>query len=107
MKSNWPSVAHCAFTVAPSCSTSWLTSLMRCGLFLTVCTPSGDSVESMMYVGMTAFRRVKRVLANLVVVWAVLACAPVAGAATVQTSLPCYLEDRQVAITASGFTPGG
>src|SRR5437588_4450501 len=25
---------------------------MRCGLFLTVCTPSGVSVESMMYVGM-------------------------------------------------------
>jgi hypothetical protein len=25
--------------------------LIRCGLFLTVCTPSGVSVETMMYVG--------------------------------------------------------
>src|SRR5919107_4916734 len=53
-KSNWPSVAHCALTVAPSCSTSLLTSRMRAGLFLMVWTPSGVSVESMMYVG-TAF----------------------------------------------------
>src|ERR1039457_3823266 len=51
MKSNWPSVAHCARTVAPSCSISLLTSRMRCGLFLTVCTPSAVSVDSMMYVG--------------------------------------------------------
>jgi hypothetical protein len=27
---------------------------MRCGLFLIVCTPSGVSVESMMYVGMSS-----------------------------------------------------
>ena len=47
-KSYWPSVAHWALTSAPSCSTSRLTSLIRCGLFLTVWTPSGDSVESMM-----------------------------------------------------------
>ena len=47
-KSNWPSVAHWALTVAPSCSTSRLTSRMRDGLFLIVCTPSGVSVESMM-----------------------------------------------------------
>src|SRR5688572_5698028 len=53
-KSKCPSVAHWAFTVAPSCSTSLLTSRMRAGLFLTVWTPSGVSVESMMYVG-TAF----------------------------------------------------
>src|SRR3954447_26933871 len=51
-KSKWPSVAHCALTVAPSCSTSLLTSRMRAGLFLTVWTPSGVRVESMMYVGM-------------------------------------------------------
>src|SRR5687768_15803438 len=51
MKSKWPSVAHWAFTDAPSCSTSLLTSRMRAGLFLTVWTPSGVSVESMMYVG--------------------------------------------------------
>src|SRR5215208_925051 len=51
-KSNCPRVAHCALTVAPSCSISLETSLMRCGLFLTVCTPSGVSVVSMMYVGM-------------------------------------------------------
>src|SRR3954447_17382885 len=54
MKSNWPSVAHWAFTLAPSCSTSLLTSRMRCGLFLTVWTPSGVSVESMTYVGIDA-----------------------------------------------------
>src|ERR1035441_9046048 len=54
MKSTCPSVAHCALTVAPSCSTSLLTSVMRCGLFFTVCTPSGVRVESMMYVGMVA-----------------------------------------------------
>ena len=47
-KSKRPSVDHCAFTEAPSCSSSLLTSLMRCGLFLTVCTPSGDRVDSMM-----------------------------------------------------------
>ena len=47
-KSNEPSVAHCALTSAPSCSTSRLTSRMRCGLFLTVWIPSGVSVESMM-----------------------------------------------------------
>src|SRR5215213_4349645 len=51
MKSKCPSVAHWALTVAPSCSTSLLTSRMRAGLFLTVWTPSGVSVESMMYVG--------------------------------------------------------
>src|SRR4051794_14363954 len=50
-KSKWPSVAHCAFTLAPSCSTSRLTSRIRDGLFLTVWMPSGVSVESMMYVG--------------------------------------------------------
>ena len=46
MKSKWPSVAHWALTVAPSCSTSLLTSRMRAGLFLTVWTPSGVSVEA-------------------------------------------------------------
>src|SRR5205823_13423092 len=100
MKSNCPSVAHCALTVAPSCSISRLTSLMRCGLFLTVCTPSGDKVESMMYVGMTAFRRVGRVLPHLVIaVVALGATAATAAAAMVQTSLPCYLENRDVQIT--------
>src|SRR3954471_15992354 len=107
MKSTCPRVAHCARTLAPSCSSSWLTSLMRCGLFLTVCTPSGDSFDSMMYVGMAAFRRVQRVLTNLVVAWILLAvpCAA-AQAATVQTNLPCYLENRPVAVTGSGFAPG-
>src|SRR5215207_2520829 len=51
MKSKCPSVADWALTVAPSCSTSLLTSRMRAGLFLAVWTPSGVSVESMMYVG--------------------------------------------------------
>src|SRR3954454_7523277 len=52
MKSKRPSVDHCSFTVAPSCSISLLTSRMRDGLFLTVWTPSGVRVVSMMYVGM-------------------------------------------------------
>src|SRR4051812_49530528 len=60
-----------------------------------------------MYVGMAAFRRVQRVLTNLVVAWILLAvpCAA-ARAATVQTDLPCYLENRSVAVTGSGFAPG-
>src|SRR3954447_22437440 len=106
MKSNWPSVAHCALTLAPSCSTSWLTSRMRCGLFLTVCTPSGVKEDNMMCVGMTAFPRVLRVLANLLVAWALLAVPCAAQAATIQTDLPCYLEPRQVQVTGTGFQPG-
>src|SRR6201747_1660429 len=54
-KSKRPRTDHCCLTVAPSCSTSEFTSRMRCGLFLTVCTPSGVSVDSMMYVGMRSF----------------------------------------------------
>src|SRR3954452_24661839 len=50
-KSKWPSVAHWALTVAPSCSISLLTSRMRAGLLRTVCTPSGVRVESMIQVG--------------------------------------------------------
>src|SRR3954447_20917457 len=61
----------------------------------------------MMYVGMTAFRRVLRVLPHLVVgAFAALAAAASATAATIQTNFPCYLEDRQVQIAGSGFTPG-
>src|SRR4051794_13948240 len=52
MKSKRPRVDHCSLTVAPSCSISLLTSRMRDGLFLTVWTPSGVRVVSMMYVGM-------------------------------------------------------
>src|SRR3954463_12517648 len=52
MKSKRPSVDHCCLTDAPSCSISLLTSRMRDGLFLTVWTPSGVRVVSMMYVGM-------------------------------------------------------
>src|SRR3954465_8297661 len=52
MKSKRPSVDHCCLTLAPSCSISLLTSRMRDGLFLTVWTPSGVRVVSMMYVGM-------------------------------------------------------
>src|SRR3954465_7785786 len=54
MKSKWRRVAHCALTVAPSCSTSRLTSRIRAGLFLMVWTPSGVSVHSMMYVATEA-----------------------------------------------------
>ena len=59
-----------------------------------------------MYVGMTAFRRVRRVLANLVVAWVLVLAPASARAATVQTDLPCYLESRSVAVTGTGFTPG-
>src|SRR3954447_8265301 len=52
-KSKRPRVAHCALTVAPSCSTSLFTSRMRVGLFFTVWTPSGVSVLSSTKVGMT------------------------------------------------------
>src|SRR5437899_137990 len=50
-KSYWPRVAHCAVTVAPSCSTSLLTSRIRLGLFFSVATPSEVNVVSRMYVG--------------------------------------------------------
>jgi hypothetical protein len=61
----------------------------------------------MMYVGMTAFLRVGRVLPHLVIAFVALgATAAAAAAATVQTSLPCYLEKRDVQITGSAFTPG-
>src|SRR5215208_2106319 len=53
-KSKRPRTAHCATTFAPSCSTSWFTSRIRDGLFLTVCTPSGVSVLSITYVGKEA-----------------------------------------------------
>src|SRR3954447_1419755 len=57
-KSNRPSVAHCALTSAPSDSISLFTSRMRFGLFFTVCTPSGDSVVSITYVGIDLLSRV-------------------------------------------------
>src|ERR1700679_660671 len=60
MKSTWPSVAHCALTLAPSCSTSLFTSMIRCGLFLTVCTPSGVRVVSIRYVGIVGLLRDRR-----------------------------------------------
>src|SRR5215213_3960332 len=59
-KSKWPSVAHRAFTVAPSCSISLLPARMRAGVLRTVCTPSGVSVESMIQVGTGPPRWVRR-----------------------------------------------
>src|SRR3954453_12612845 len=53
-KSKRPSVAHCALTVAPSCSISLFTSRIRDGLFLIVWTPSGVRVLSRMKVGIGA-----------------------------------------------------
>src|SRR5215213_111037 len=50
-KSYWPSTAHWAVTVAPSCSISLFTSRIRCGLLLRVCTPSGVRVLSITNVG--------------------------------------------------------
>src|SRR3954454_10762987 len=111
MKSKWPSVAHCALTVAPSCSTSRLTSRMRAGLFFTVWMPSGVSVESMMYVGMSEPSHLRRPVAVALV--ALLAgAAPAAAAPRLRNTLkPCYVSvDRftrePVAIDADGFTPG-
>src|SRR3712207_8607835 len=54
---SWPSVAHCALTDAPSCSISLLTSWIRDGLFLTVCTPSGVRVLSITNIGMAVLSR--------------------------------------------------
>src|SRR4051795_2496053 len=133
MKSKCPSVAHCALTVAPSCSTSLLTSRMRAGLFLTVWTPSGVSVESMMYVG-TAFlpgwlvdlgavlsdplglmrcsgSLMMRVSPTILAAAAVLLLPQAAQAAVLQPIAACYRSvDEQtretVPVRASGFTPG-
>src|SRR3954471_20677476 len=106
MKSKWPRVAHWALTVAPSCSTSLLTSRMRAGLFLTVWTPSGVSVESMMNVGIAQLlpdlrvRRVttpnldgcmRRLAAGIPMTLALLLPAVAHGAA-VQTDRTCYLQ---------------
>src|SRR3954452_9366805 len=120
-KSKWPSVAHCALTVAPSCSTSLLTSRMRAGLFLTVWTPSGVRVESMMYVGMPRLypilsapcgvlsgMRVLPLAALLVLALA----APAAAAPTMDPLKRCYAADgdapnqrETVHVHATGFTP--
>src|SRR5258708_39761653 len=108
MKSTWPSVAHCSLTGAPSCSTSLLTSRIRCGLFLTVWTPSGVRVESMMYVGMRSFYPIRvfrgarpldllasgpsmRRLATALPLALLLVPAAAHGAA-VQTDRTCYLQ---------------
>src|SRR5689334_12474873 len=133
MKSKWPSVAHCALTVAPSCSTSLLTSRIRAGLFLTVWTPSGVSVESMMYVG-TAFlpgwlvdlagvlsdplglvrcsgTLTMRVSPTILAAAAALLVPQAADAAVLEPINACYrsldVETREsVPVRASGFTPG-
>src|SRR5688572_23625990 len=116
-KSKCPSVAHWAFTVAPSCSISLLTSRMRCGLFLTVWTPSGVSVESMMKVGMERLYRTATLHAMLrsptralAALAAVAALPAAAQAATLQPIKPCYVsvtkeETEKVVVAGSGFTP--
>src|SRR5256714_12415410 len=50
-KSNGPSVAHWCSTLAPSSSTSRLTSRSRSGFDFSVCTPWAVRLESMRYVG--------------------------------------------------------
>ena len=47
-KSKWPSVAHCALTVGAELLDLLVDLADAGGLFLTVWTPSGVSVESMM-----------------------------------------------------------
>src|SRR3954466_4975519 len=106
-KSKRPRTDHWALTVAPSCSTSVLTSRMRCGLFLTVWTPSGVSVESMMNVGIALLLpdpRVRRgttpnllgpllMRRTVVVLPLALLLAPAAAhGAQVQTDRTCYLQ---------------
>src|ERR1044072_752710 len=105
-KSKWPSTAHCALTVAPSCSTSLLTSRMRAGLFLTVCTPSGVRVESMMYVGMPRLYPILSascgVLGNvrmlpLTALLLLALAAPASAAPVLDAKLlkPCYASDGE------------
>src|SRR5205823_5155724 len=59
-KSNGPSVAHWCITLAPSSSTSLLTSRSRSGFALSVWTPWAVRLESMMYVGIAPPRRDSR-----------------------------------------------
>src|SRR3954470_22432521 len=114
-KSKRPSTAHCDLTVAPSCSTSLLTSRIRAGLFFTVWTPSGVSVESMMYVGMRTFYLIRvfrgadprewiSMRRLLIALPLVLALAPAAQAAEIHTELPCYYAagTRQVKVDGTG-----
>src|SRR4051794_9302705 len=54
---------------------------------------------------MPAFRRVRRVLPHLLVVW-VMSSAATASAAMVVTDRPCYLEERKGELTGAGFQPG-
>ena len=105
---------------------------MRCGLFLTVCTPSGVSVESMMYVGMpsslsssmnpsrvsigkrtgvgtpevlVACERVPR--RAVIALLGALATLPAeAHAATLTPDHACYLEGATASLTGTAFTPG-
>src|SRR3954453_18520759 len=134
MKSMCPSVAHCAFTLAPSCSISLLTSRMGCGLFLIVCTPSGVRVESMIQVGMfpllaVALRQrcirsftsnavfgeqMNRLTAILAASACALAIVPASAAAATWAAplARCYVsggpdvQNRQiVTVGATGFTP--
>src|SRR3954454_4297032 len=111
-KSNRPRTDHWALTVAPSCSTSVLTSRMRCGLFLTVWTPSGVRVDSMMNVGMRPFYQslgsnaIRLLLAALLLV-ALAGPASAAAAPAIQTDRACYLDTPQttVTVTGNGFAP--
>src|SRR3712207_1216512 len=105
---------------------------MRAGLLLTVWTPSGVSVESMMYVGtaflpgwlvdlravlsdplglMRCWLILMRVLSTILAAGAVLLAPQAAAAATIQPLGACYRsvdsETREtVPVNASGFTPG-
>ena len=58
-----------------------------------------------MYVGMRAFRRVRRVLPNLLIAWCLCPVAAAHGAMIV-TDRPCYLEQKDVGMTGAGFQPG-
>jgi hypothetical protein len=89
-------------------------------LFLTVCTPSGVNVDSMMYVGMPVFYPIGTMVWNvpamshrLLVLAVALSALPAtaAGAAEVITDRGCYADPSTrkdtVTWTGSGFTPGG
>src|SRR2546423_1535294 len=78
-----------AWPVAQSCSISLLTSGVRCGLFLRVCTPSGVRVLSITNVGMVSLRvAVRRQFAWFLAVFRLTRKRGPAGLARVERSQP-------------------
>src|SRR3954452_25125005 len=134
-KSYRPSTAHCALTVAPSCSISLFTSRIRPGFCLMVWTPSGVRVLSSTNVGkrvLSVGRRVslrfparaqgKRRPETVSVMGlpcgtskpllaAIAATLAFSGAsargAVLKTDRACYRAGESVTVTGGPFTPSG